>query len=261
MPNKPNIFLISFIIFTSISGYSQLTNFDVQQVRVLYESLEYDKAISIGNLLLKSNYSFSKNDFIILHEYMALSFYNVGNIDSSRSHFLSLLSINPEYDLDPIKVSPKIIDFFNQLKSEIKSPSEKVELVPYKEYVFMEDIRPKAGLRSTILPGWGQIYKGQKKRGLIIGGLFFASLAATGISLVFEKESEDKYLQSTTPSTIEDNYNTYNEWHKRRQFFSITTISIWAIGIFDALYMPYENIALSVNPHNDILLSINIPFR
>ena len=136
MPNKPNIFLISFIIFTSISGYSQLTNFDVQQVRVLYESLEYDKAISTGNLLLKSNYSFNKNDFIILHEYMALSFYNVGNIDSSRSHFLSLLSINPKYDLDPIKVSPKIIDFFNQLKSEIKSPYEKVELVPYKEYVF-----------------------------------------------------------------------------------------------------------------------------
>ena len=29
---------------------------------MLYESLEYDKAISTGNLLLKSNYSFNKND-------------------------------------------------------------------------------------------------------------------------------------------------------------------------------------------------------
>jgi hypothetical protein len=261
MPNKPNIFIIAFIVFASISGYSQLTNYDPQQVRVLYESLEYEKAVLTGNLLLRSNYSFNKDDLIFLHEYIALSFYNLGEIDSSRSHFLSLLSIHPEHELDPIKVSPKIINFFDRLKSETKMPLEATKLTPYKEYVFVEDVRPKAGLRSALLPGLGQLYKGQKKKGLIIGGLFITSLAATGVSLYFEKDSEDKYLQSTIPSNIEVNYNTYDNWYKRRQFFTITTVSVWAIGILDALFTPYAGITFTQNSHDNLSLTLNFPLR
>ena len=178
---------------------------------------------------------------------------------TARIHFLSLLSIRPDFKLDPVNVSPKIISFFEQLKNETRNPKTE-QAIGYTKYVFLEDLRPGATLRSTLLPGWGQIYKHQKKRGYFIGGVFIASLTATGVSLYFEKDNHNKYLDSTTPAAIEKIYNTYNNWFKRRKLFTIATVSIWAIGILDALWAPYLNTKVSAG-NEDITLSINIPLR
>jgi hypothetical protein len=190
---------------------------------------------------------------------MALSFYNIGKLDSARSHFLTLLSIQPDFELDPINVSPKIISFFEQIKKEVKS-SQTENAIEYTKYVFLEDPRPAATFRSALIPGWGQMYKSQKKRGYIIGGAFIASLIATGASIYFEKDAHNKYLDSTTPNSIEENYNLYNGWFKKRKLFTITTISIWVVAVLDALWAPYPQATLSVDKHN-VSLSINLPLR
>ncbi len=258
MSNKNCIFLIvPIIIFFYSTSPAQLTDNNAIQVKILYEALEFDKAISTGQELVKTNLEFNKDELSIIHQFVALSFYNMGKIDSARSHFLSLLSINPGFELDPIKVSPKIISFFNQLKEETQSvPADNT--IGYTKYVFMEDLRPGATLRSFILPGWGQLYKHQKRRGYIIGGAFVASLAATVVSLYLEKTNHDKYLESTTPSTIEENYQTYNDWFKRRKLLTISTISIWAVAILDALWSPYPHGGISID-NNNLSFSVNIP--
>lgn len=252
-----SFFLVSFFIFQSISA--QVFDYDVIQVKVLYETLEFNKAINTGQRLLKSNQQLKREELITINNYMALSFYNISKLDSARSHFLTLLSIHPDFELDPINVSPKIISFFNQIKKEVKS-SQTENTIGYTKYVFLEDLRPAATFRSAIIPGWGQLYKNQKRRGYIIGGVFIASLIATGTSVYFEKDSHNKYLDSTTPNSIEDNYNTYNGWFKKRKLFTITTISIWAVAVLDALWAPYPQAAISVDKHN-VSLSINLPLR
>lgn len=226
---------------------------------MLYEALEFEKAIQSGQNLLKSNRKYNQDELATVHQYMALAFYNTGKIDSARSHFLTLLSIKPDFELDPISVSPKIISFFDQLKNETRASTEE-HAIGYTKYVFLEDLRPGATLRSALLPGWGQIYKHQKTRGYIIGGAFIASLAATGVSLYLENHNHNKYLDSTTPSAIQANYATYNNWYKRRKAFTIATVSVWAIAILDALWSPYQHPTLSVGK-NDITLSIHIPIR
>jgi hypothetical protein len=258
MLNKIGI-LFFLTIFYQQPFYAQLTNYNAVQVKVLYEALEFDKAIQSGQNLLKSNYQFNRDELSTIHQFMALSFYNMGNIDSARVHFLSLLSIQPDFELDPVSVSPKIISFFEQLKNETQN-SKAGQAIGYTKYVFLEDLRPGATLRSALLPGLGQIYKHQKKRGYFIGSAFIASLAATGISLYFEKDNHNKYLDSTTPNTIEENYKTYNNWFKKRKLFTITTISIWAVAVLDALWAPYPQATLSVDKHN-VSLSINLPLR
>lgn len=260
MSNKTCIFLIFlFSIFFIKSGSAQLANNSARQVKILYEALEFNKAIKTGKNLLESDLGFGKGYLITIHQYVALSFYNLGKIDSARSHFLSLLSIDPAFELDPIKVSPKIISFFDDLKKEIGSqPAE--EAVGYTKYIFVEDLRPGATFRSIILPGWGQLYKHQKMRGYILSGAFVASLAATGVSLYFEKDTRNKYLANTMPSTIEENYQTYNDWFKRRKLFTVTTICIWAVAILDALWAPYPQAGISIDNKN-LSFSLNIPLR
>ena len=255
--NLRNLFILFISIFFVNISLAQLT--DANQVRVLYETLEFDKAIDAGQDLLNSNARLDRGELLTIHQYMALSFYNLGKIDSARTHFLSLLSIDPAFELDPIKVSPKIIAFFNQLKQEIPSHAEDRDIA-HTKYIFVEDLRPGAAFRSIILPGWGQIYKHQKMRGYIIGGAFIASLAATGISLYLEKDNRDKYLGSTTLTDIEKNYQTYNDWFKRRKFFTVSTVCIWAAAVVDALFIPYPRAEISLDNSN-LSISLNIPLR
>lgn len=252
------IILLISISFCYISS-AQPSNTNENRVRLLYERLEFDEAIETGQNLLASNLELGKEDLITINEYMALSFYNLGKIDSARSHFLSLLSIEPAFELDPIEVSPKIITFFNELKQEAGSQQAE-DAIGYTKYIFVEDLRPGATFRSIILPGWGQFYKHQKTRGYILGGAFVASLAATGVSLYFEKDNRDKYLGSTTPSTIEKDYQTYNDWFKRRKLFTVSTICIWAVAVLDAMWTPYPQVGISLHNKN-LSLSLNIPLR
>jgi tetratricopeptide (TPR) repeat protein len=260
MSNRIFVFLLlAAAICYQRPCFAQLVNYNAIQVKVLYEALEFDKAIESGQILLKSRQKFTREELATVHQYMALSFYNTGKIDSARSHFLSLLSIQPDFEPDPINVSPKIISFFEQLKNEtVTRPTD--HAIGYTKYVFLQDLRPGATFRSAVLPGWGQLYKHQKTRGHIIGGVFIASLMATGVSLYLEKDNHNKYLDSTTPASIEANYDTYNSWFKKRKVFTITTISVWAFSILDALWAPYSHSALSIR-NNEISLSMHIPLR
>lgn len=257
MLNKTRIFLlfIAFVFLCQLS-IAQPPGNNALQVKILYEALEFGNSVNAGQQILNSNQQLNRQELTTIHQYMALSFYTLGEIDSARSHFLTLLSIDPAFELDPIKVSPKIITFFNQLKEETRSqPAENA--VGYTKYIFMEDLRPGATFRSIILPGWGQAYKHQKTRGYIFGGAFVASLAATGVSLYFEKDNRDKYLESTTPSGIEENYQTYNDWFKRRKLFTVTTVVIWAVAVLDALWAPYPQAEIAIADKR-LSLSINI---
>lgn len=247
------------ILFLVQRSQAQAVDSDAIQVKVLYEALEFEKAIHAGQSLLSSERRFAKEELVIIHQFMALSFYHIGDTDSSRSHFLSLLSIDPAFELDPIKVSPKIIDFFSQLKAEVGNAQES-RAIAYKKYVFVEDLRPGATLRSFILPGWGQFYKHQRKKGYVVGAAFLTSVAATGVSAYLEKKHHDEYLDSINPTEIEENYQTYNDWHKRRQFFVISTLSIWAVGVLDALWSPYPQTRVAVGDGR-LSVSVNIPLR
>jgi tetratricopeptide (TPR) repeat protein len=49
---------------------------------------------------------------------LGLSEYQLGDRAAARSAFVSLLSIDPDYALDPFLVPPQIVEFFDRLKAE-----------------------------------------------------------------------------------------------------------------------------------------------
>ncbi len=239
-----NFWFFLLIVFTGMLlpsvASTQTTSERIATLQQQYRNLHFEAVIQEGRELLKQAKGLNPQQLATIHEQMALSFFSLGQLDSSRSHFLSLLSLFPEWQLDPIYVSPKIIDFFQQLKktytqqSVMPAPSA----VPYTRYIIVEDRRPGAAWRSLLLPGWGQWYKSQKKRAYWVGGTVFLSAAGTLAAALLERNAHQIYLATQDEQLIAQRYDRYNFWFKTRYTMQTITLLGWALNVVDALWTP-----------------------
>ncbi|RMG61493.1 MAG: hypothetical protein D6715_13545, partial [Calditrichaeota bacterium] len=210
--------LLLLLVWVLSGTAAQQDRHPAAEIEKLYRALQFEQVVERGRALLQSERNLTLDQLKQIHQFMALSFYTLGQVDSARSHFLSLLSLDPQFELDPVTVSPKIIAFFEELKARwaarvTAQPTD----APFVRYVVVRDPRVDALWRSAIFPGWGQRFKGQKHRGLLFSSAFLVTGLATGVSWVLEKQAHDDYLASTDPQAIESNYRDYNRWYKRRR--------------------------------------------
>ncbi len=213
----------------------------VENLQQLYRNLQFEAVIEEGRDLLAHAGELTPHQLATIHEQMALSFFSLGQLDSSRSHFLSLLSLFPDWTLDPIYVSPKIIDFFEQLKHQSVQQNPNAPAIaptPYTRYVVVQDPRPAAAWRSLLLPGWGQWYKAQKKRAYWVGGTVLASAVSTVAAALLEQAAHEDYLAARDEQLIQERYDRYNFWFKTRRTLQTVTIIGWALNVADALWTP-----------------------
>lgn len=57
---------------------------------------------------------------LLLHslDYLGQAYYNEGQVDDARNSLLKLVELNPNYSMNEDLVSPKIVDFFGQIKAQ-----------------------------------------------------------------------------------------------------------------------------------------------
>jgi len=251
--------ILSALYFLQTNLIAQTKDYEVFQLRYLYSEIIFEDVITQGQKLLRENNSLNKNMLEEIHKYLALSFYNVGEQDSSRSHFYSLLSLNPDFEPDPVKTSPKILSFFQDIKNSFQKEDEaEIAALPYKSYVFVEDIRPKAALRSLAFPGWGQLYKDQDSKAYILGGSFLGSALVTAITYSLEQNRRDTYLDENNPAKVDSRYDDYNNMSKARRVFQYTAIAIWAVSISDALFSEYTPQVIAEEDYLGLTLKIQL---
>lgn len=214
---------------------AQISDSRILAVKIHYDELQYERAVATGNRLLTGGGDFSPGDLAFLHRYMALANYNLGRQDSSRSHFRSLLSLRPDLRLDPAEVSPKIIEFFDGIRAEMETAQPGTG---FTRYVMVEDDRREALWRSALVPGWGQVHKGQWTRGLLVGGLFWGSVAALTWNALEEGDARDAYTAAVFPDDIAARYDDYNGYHRARQWWTVAAVSLWALNAVDAGWGP-----------------------
>jgi len=265
MLNNHILITISCLIlfFYTENSIAQKQNPDISQIKYLYDTLRFEKSIEFGQHVLKKEKHIPAQHLEYIHKYMAYSFYNLGMIDSVRIHFLSLLTINPKMELNPVETSPKIIDFFNQIKLNFKELNEDSNIISYPKYIFIEDKRPDAAWRSAILPGWGQYYKGETSRAYILGAAFLTSSVFFAVSIANETKYKDLYFSSTDPDEISNIYEKYNNWSKIRKVLMFSTVGIWIFSFADALWSPYYpnlDFNTSGKEFDSLVLSIKYSF-
>lgn len=255
--NTWKIFLLLLVLFSPMFG--QINDTEVFRTRIFYDNGDFNRALENGRDLLSSGRQLSPESLAFLHQYMALAFYNTGAQDSSRTHFLSLLSIRPDFEPDPVEVSPKIIEFFQQVKADF-SASDSGENQSFTRYLYVEDVRVSAAWRSVLLPGWGQLHKQQKTRGLILGSAFWGTLAVTGYAWMQERDRKQSYEDAVGPENITTAYDDYNKWYRARRGLTIATAALWAIIVADANWSKYPRPALSVDRQGTLEMQIAISF-
>ena len=249
------ITLIDILVGVTLYGQISSTpnqSADLAQLKYLYTEMRLVEAVAHGQELLGSPAYQVPVQLEYIHQYMAFSFFTLGQPDSARKHFLSLLTISPDKEFTLLETSPKIIDFFNRTKNDYQEINSKNQFISYPEYIFIQDRRPDAAWRSAILPGWGQHYKHQKSRAYVLGGGFIISGIVFGISAINEQKYKDAYLNSIAPEEISANYDRYNNWSKARRASLYTLAGIWLVSLADAIWSDYPKMEITFNPTNNL---------
>ena len=181
-----------------------------------YQQLEYDRAEAFAMEILDDYNAYPIEALTQVHTTLGIIKYAQNNQQEAQKQFEAALSLNPELVLDPALVSPKIVDFFDALKGNIQNNSGVDGAQAEVRYLVLADPRPAAAMRSMVLPGWGQWYKEEKKKGALLMGLWGASAVSTVALHVMRQDAQRSYRRATDPDIIADRYNTYNQRNKLR---------------------------------------------
>ena len=169
----------------------------------------------------------------------------------ARAQFEAALALDPALTLDPVFVSPRTRAFFETVREALEV--EPQAAAPEVRYLVLEDRRPAAALRSLALPGWGQLYKEDRTKGLAFAGA--GALAAGGLvlSAVQYADARSAYRNACvgtvrpdgTPclprdrTSVEeiagDLYDGQNRWKRARNAFAVGAAVVWTAAVLDAL--------------------------
>lgn len=208
----------------------------IEDIKKAYDEINYTEAESKAKAALQNFERFQPAQLSEVHKYLGLIYFSQNKPDDARLHFESALSLNSELKLDPRLVSPKILEFFDQVKNmwELKRKNDDLGKIEVR-YVLVQDPRSSAALRSVVLPGWGQYYKEEKTKGRIIMALWGLSVGSTLITHFARQDARDKYLAEKDVTKIDSRFNTFNTYHKLRNSLILASAGIWVYSFFDAL--------------------------
>lgn len=141
----------------------------VDSIRAAYHELEYDRARRLARSALTRFHVYERSELADVHRILALVEISEGNREEARLQFEAALSLNPDLQLDPTFVSPPILRFFERVKREWWTRRTAGRLdTSAVAYRSRDDPAVPAALRSIVLPGWGQYYRGDRIRGAAI---------------------------------------------------------------------------------------------
>jgi tetratricopeptide (TPR) repeat protein len=231
-----------------------------------YENFQYQEIIDLASEKLRQDSLSPETRMHILH-FKALAHYARGEMDRSMAAFNSLLQINPDYSLDASKYSPKIIEFFNDIKTNflvrpLVEPQTPPEIITHIDTLHVPVMTPLPALKSSLLPGWGQWSMGEKRKGSVLMGAALISLSGSLYYTCQTREHEQNYLNSTKLPQIEQNYDRYNSSYRKRNIFWGTFATLWVLSQLDLwINTPKSPLSSSVYHSQDqIRLSIHVLF-
>jgi hypothetical protein len=250
----------------------------IDQIAEYYKNFEYQKVINASDSVISGHESLTPAVLIKLYLFKALSHYILNEEIAAQISFISILDLKPDFILDPVENSPKIVHFFNQVKEEYNKQQQQLTEIGEKStlvdssFITVKEISviPRSALlRSAILPGWGHLYLREKSKGIIFSSLSIsAALTAIYYSIRTHNKRED-YLNEINKTKIEDRYQTYNKAYKLRNAFIYTYLAIWLYSQFDllmfeSLQTDEKSLSITLLPtshyHDHLILNLVLRF-
>jgi hypothetical protein len=235
--------LITILLLFYIVAFGQHNN-PVEKVATPFKLFRYVEVISKADSILNRDTTLTGSEIIEINRMKAISHFTIGEELLARNAFHTILELDPKFKLDPVQNSPKIINFFNQIKldflqakltasdvtTDSSNPEEKMEAENSPKP--QKNIKT-ALVKSMVLPGWGHLQIKRKKRGfmLITGSLLTLPPALYYVYDTYNKEKD--YLNANNSIDIEKKYNRYNKSYKLRNGFLAGYAVIWLYSQWD----------------------------
>jgi hypothetical protein len=178
----------------------------LKNARNTFEYGDYDHACNLAENLLASHQLVEERDLVEAYKIAGLANFFLNRLDTARRHLVSLLSVDPDYAMDPFLVPPAAVAFFDGVKrdnealleplrqrrkamAEQERLAEEARRKLLEENLMrqMEPNRPVLVERvevHTLLPnfvpfGAGQFAEGRTAMGALFAGTQLAGLATS----------------------------------------------------------------------------------
>ena len=235
---RASVYIVVLILGLPVAAPAWSQQTDAARLDTLweaYQELDYEKARGLAQAALET---FEKpEDLAQVHIVLGFIAFSQNDQVAATRQFTDALVLDPAVELDPLLVSPITLDFFDDIRTGLAQAEREETLQPDDgpRYVLVRDRRAEAALRSMVLPGWGQLYKGQRTKGRVLLGVWGLAVAGTLTSHILRQQSRDTYLDATERQEILDRYDTFNQWHKTRNALVLGTAAVWVYSYLDAL--------------------------
>ena len=254
------LFLVILLLCVIQPVFAQVDNTDLESLSQSFKNFDYERVIRKSDRILQNKENLSSEQLISVYKYRALAHYSLTQMDLALRDFIDILNIDPGYNLDPMTTSPKIINYFNQIRASLQSEQKtivekSVQIDTLTQYIDNTRLVRNAAFRSVLLPGWGHLYARQKTKGLL---LLAGSMVALGSSAYLIRdcnEKHDLYLSATEGRFISENYDKYNDAYKTRNLVLSVYAIYWLYTQTDLLFftdlVPQQHQGFSMVPTFD----------
>ncbi len=259
-------------LFITLCAITNAQNKGFDELSRAYQSFEFPKVILMADRLLAEDENLPDSLKVEIFLMKAVANYSLDQEDEVRSSFIEILKLNENYEIDPSKISPKIISLFDKVKREYKqittgnlqNEQTAIDSMQFVKYpVFDPDkMITEARIRSVIFPGWGYFHIDQSTKGFVFSGLGAALLASSTYFIIDTINKEEDYQNETDVNLIQSKYNDYNDSYKTR---NILLLSYAALLIYTQIDLSFTELVppqtLSFSPNYNFKqnsLSINL---
>ncbi|MEJ2542505.1 MAG: hypothetical protein P8Y99_00390 [Calditrichaceae bacterium] len=229
------ILYILFLLFAFASA--QHHSHAVDDVATPFKSFKYSEVVSLADSILSQDSLLTLNELLEIYRMKALSHFSLGEELYAKNCFTEILEIDPRFKLDPVQNSPKIISFFNQIKLDYlqnkittneTTPVEQInEPIKTNFTLYPQKSMKNAVIKSIVLPGWGHLYLGKKKSGILLM-MGSAVTLPSMIYFIFDTNQKEKdYLNETNLDALQTKYDDYNQSYKIRNGLIAGYSLIW----------------------------------
>jgi hypothetical protein len=259
---KKYLIVVIIIFLSAVSAYSQnggAIDSTLREIEGMYNSARYVDAELEARRLLEVP-SIADSAAVRIEQWIAFSLIAQGKNSPARDRFIALLKIDPEYELDPVLTSPKILTVFNDARSMFLS-SRRSQSSGEPSALFPQ--RGQITFRTLLFPGWEQHYQGKSTKGMIFLG---AGAAALGSGIVFEalrSDARTEYLNATRPSDIAEKYDSYNTYRKAEIYSFIAFAVVYIVSEIDVVSsqdFPAISYHPSLRENNGHFLTVTVPW-
>lgn len=237
------VFVVTALFPFSSSWGQEADSSLLEEAREAYQKLDYQLAESKAREALAQYEQFSLDQISEIHTIIALILYSQNDQAAARQHLEAALRLNPDLELDPLLVSPKILDFLEAVRGQmglvVTSRQE-----PGR--VSAGDMRANAALRSLLLPGWGQLYKEEHAKGWLLGGIW--AISASGAIFAHIQNTR------TDPSRPPELWDIDISWRTMRNGLIMSAAGAWVYSYFDALMRSPSSFQLEQRSGSRVLI-------